>query len=228
MLTERQARLRTRTLGWGSAVILTSVLLASKSTTATFYLILMLPWITAVVYRWAEGAIHLVVSKRDRRPNVTVVYMFAILTPVAWMLDTPTPPLRWEFLAFIGIVVGSLLTAAFVRDPRTWLRMDLLAVLAANMAYGTGVTAALNQDMDSRAPEMHTAQVLGRRTSPYRGHAEYLKLGPWGPRENAEEVRIRGVGFDGVAIGESVCIDLHPGALWVSWYETYNCGPTGR
>jgi hypothetical protein len=223
MISEREARFRTRTLGW-SCLVGVLICLAAFGTTPTFYLALLIPWIAALVYRQGKGAIHLLVGKGDPRPNVTHVYAFSTMWPGIVALFGHAHPVRWEFLWLMGALIGTLLAAVAIKDRRTWHWTELLILLAVNSFYGMGVASAIDQDLDSETPQIQTANVLTKRVGRYRRRDYYyLKLTPWGPRTLPAEVEVDSRVYDKVSVGGTVCIELHPGALRIPWFNAHTC-----
>jgi len=53
----------------------------------------------------------------------------------------------------------------------------------------------------------------------------YLKLGPWGPRKEAEEVEVDSNTYGLAAVGGQVCVYVFPGALGMRWYQAWSCPP---
>lgn len=192
-----------------------------------FYLVTVIPWIGAIVYRLGRGSIQLFVDKEDPRPNLSHVYLFSALWPGVVAVTSLTPPLRWSLIVAIGVVIGLVLTAVAVRDVRAWNRAGLLALLALTSFYGVGLAASLNQDMDSGTPQIHTAHVLAKRTGRHRHrHYYYLKLAPWGPQTSSGEAKVNEYFYRNVSVGGTVCIDLYPGALAIPWYHAKDCRPS--
>lgn len=219
MLSERQARLRTRTLGWASLAVLLIVGIVTQSGSVIFYLAALLPWIAALVYRTGDGVIQLFVGKRDRRPNVTHVLGFSLMWPGMWALMSDPSPLRWELLLALGAVVGCLFSAVVVREFREWHWATLLALLVGTSCYGFGVIAALNQDLDSGSQQIYAPQVLSKRITRFRrSDYYYVKVAPWGPQLSAREVSVPRRVYEGTPVGQPVFIHLYPGALRIPWF----------
>ncbi len=229
MFTEPQARLRTRTLGWGSVAAVLFSLAMFGPTTPVFYVVAIIPWVAAILYRQGQGAIHLFVGKGDSRPNLTHVYMFSGASPCLWLMTTLSRPVRWELLAVFGLIIGCLLAAVAVENCSSWHWFQIFILVTANSCDGVGVAAALNQDLDSGTPQTRTAQVLKKRIGRYRRHdSYYLELGPWGPRPSPGEVQVGKRDYDRTFVGGIACAELHPGALRISWYRAGACSASLR
>ncbi len=226
MLSEREARFRTRTLGWICVVAVLISLFAYGFSSVTFYLAAIIPWIAALVYRTGQGAIHLLVGKGDPRPNVAHAYMFAIIFPGIWAIQTAPYPISWGSLLVVALIVGTLLAAVAVRDRRHWAEFLLLTLF--NSFYGLGLAVALNQDLDRIPPTIQRAYVLAKRETRGRGARHYLRLGPWGPRPIAEERAVSVREYRLASKGQVVCIDLHSGTFGARWIEIKSCEPEQR
>ncbi len=224
MLSEREARFRTRTLGWGSVVLLLITFLVFGPTPA-FYLAVLIPWVAALVFRTGQGAIHLIVGKGDPRPELSHIYIFSAIWPAIVATGGFTPrPLQWGLLVVFGLLIGSLLAAAAVKNPRTWHWAGLIALLVVNSFYGLGVAAALNQDLDGAPAQTYTAQVVKKWTTRSRRDDNFhLRLAPWGPRSSWTEIDVGKRSYDSTPIGGIRCVELHQGALRIPWFETKPC-----
>lgn len=65
--------------------------------------------------------------------------------------------------------------------------------------------------------------MRGERMTSGRYASAYLRLAAWGPYEVEAEYAVPRAVHDGVSIGDSVCVDLHPGALRARWYVIHVC-----
>lgn len=218
MISERDARFRTRTLGWSClGGVLASALIYGA--TAAFYAALLIPWIAALVYRQGHGAIHLIVGKGDPRPNLSHVYGFSIVMPGIWVLNEMSF-LRWDLLVAFALTIGFLLALAAVPNPRL-NRGELALLLLVNLLYGIGVAASLDQDLDSGAPEIRRAQILEKRITKSRRHVHYtLRLRSWSFPTGTWNLDVGEQDYGRVSVGQAACIDVHPGALGIPWFRT--------
>jgi hypothetical protein len=97
----------------------------------------------------------------------------------------------------------------------------LLALLVVPYAYGAATLA--NMEFDRSEPERYEAQVLGSRISRGKSTEYYLKLGPWGPRSEADEVDVGRAYYQRGSRQKSVCVYLYRGAFRIRWFDVWDC-----
>ena len=109
-------------------------------------------------------------------------------------------------------------------DPKSgkqrWL---ILATLFLAVAYGGGVTAMADALLDRSAPHVFQSEVLQKRISGGRSTTWYVRLAPWGPRDQPAEVSVHSSFYSSVQPGQIVCVYLYPGALKIPWFEIAHC-----
>ena len=222
MLTEGDARFRTRTFG---AVCVVALLLSAafSGATPTFYVGASIPWIAAWIYRQGEGVIRLFAGRGDPRPEVGHVYLLSMIVPVLWAVQDASF-LQWDAVIIGALIVATLLASVVIKNRSDWHWAQILGLVFLNSFYGFGLVAALNQDLDHNPPKIRPAYVLERREShSRRADFYYLKLGPWGPRATAQELKVTYREYIRARPKQVVCIDLHPGAFQMSWTEVKAC-----
>ena len=100
--------------------------------------------------------------------------------------------------------------------------VGVLALLLVPYAYGAATLA--NRELDRGVPQQYEAQVLGARISRGGKSTEYyLTLGPWGPRNEAEDVDVGAGYYQRGSTRKTVCVYLYRGALRVRWFEVRDC-----
>ena len=66
--------------------------------------------------------------------------------------------------------------------------------------------------------------VLGKRiSSGRRSTTYYLRVSNWGPRPYLNDISVPRSFCTSVARGQTVCVDLFPGALNLPWYILARC-----
>lgn len=119
-----------------------------------------------------------------------------------------------------GVAIwGALAWCAHALGPgwRGWRKFPLLLFMA--FPYAPATIALADQAFDFGAPAPLRIAVTGKRTSAGRGHVHYLRVPPWGLRRRANEIEVKRDLYDSVAAGGAVCLQVHPGALGMPWYE---------
>lgn len=114
----------------------------------------------------------------------------------------------------LGLLVGS---HDFVfQGPSRWSAG--LAILAYAALYGFSATAAYNCAFDTGRPTAYEVKVLEKHYSSGKTTTYYLKVAPWGPRTEAEDVTVTEEYYAQTEPGTNVQIYLMPGNLQVPWF----------
>jgi hypothetical protein len=119
-------------------------------------------------------------------------------------------------------VVCGLLMMAFVSELRTSGK-GVSSLALCLVAYAFGAVTLANTRLDYSEAERYPVEILDMRITTGGGTIFYLKVTPWGPRKEPEEVAVARAFYDSVAKGATVCVYVFPGALKVRWYEVWNC-----
>jgi hypothetical protein len=126
-------------------------------------------------------------------------------------------------IALLGCVV---FFSAARKNPQFWSTMFVMLLLAG--VYGWGLTAAVDSLADRSAPAHYTTMVVDRHESYHRGTTYHLALAPWGPMQEAVSLNVSKDTYYSMAVGQQVCVDLHPGVLFVQWYRIATCDNSGQ
>ena len=134
---------------------------------------------------------------------------------------------RWQALlpaAAIAIVMAVLIR--LTREDREfplWLYLLLFVPVMAFYGYGSVVLA--NKLLDRSSPKLYLTFVYDRSMHKVSRQIVWdLRLGPWGPRKEAESVSVPRQLYEATEIDDGVCVLLHPGAFGIRWFEVATCG----
>jgi hypothetical protein len=134
---------------------------------------------------------------------------------------------RWQPLlpaAAIAIVMATLIRVTRQdREFPLWLYLLLFVPVMGFYGYGSVVLA--NKLLDRSAPKLYLTFVYERSVHKVSRQMVWdLRLGPWGPRHEAQNVSVpRGL-YEATQIADGVCVLLHPGAFGIRWFEVAKCG----
>jgi hypothetical protein len=84
--------------------------------------------------------------------------------------------------------------------------------------YGYGAVVCLNGILDTSKPSVYMAQVLAKRVSTGQHPSFYLKLSPWGQRQEEKEVYVARSVYDKHEIGDGVRVIVRKGRLEIPWF----------
>lgn len=127
--------------------------------------------------------------------------------------------LIWIAIIFIAFV-AALLQPAFNSVNRTGAIVGILVIGA---LYSIGVIHTADTVPDHSVPEPYQAQVLGEHISHGRSTSYVLNLAPWGPVSDSTNVDVSYRTYQSVSVGDTVCVNLHPGFLHAPWYTLTTC-----
>lgn len=126
--------------------------------------------------------------------------------------------------ALVGAAAGAGLGALRMSRPGLAGPMQLLILLAlCGAALGYGGTALVDVRFDTSAPQTIRTTVSSMYVSHGKSTSYQLRLPPWGPRTAPSTVSVSSSLYGRLSPGDPVCIDLHPGAVGVPWFELHAC-----
>lgn len=192
-------------------------------------LLALLPWGAVAVVGWSKGLVRFDTSRNDVRPNIASVLIFpGVVLGVRALLDTHLLDVRQALE--LGLLAGLPLLAAVLlvhqRDdtPRGWALPVLLLTLVA-LPYGAGLLTLADVLLDHAAPQVFSTEVTGKYIARGKHPQPTLILAPWGPETRGDEVIVARDFYTQTAIHSTVCLNLHPGKVGLSWYRLHDCEP---
>lgn len=122
-------------------------------------------------------------------------------------------------LAFVIVLL--LMTATHRSVERSNKNKGLIyfTVIGNIALYSYAATYGVNCVYDQSAPKVYSAKVVdksishGRRQTTY-----YLRVEPWGPHREAENISVARSQYEETTIGQRVSIDYMEGCLNIPWY----------
>lgn len=183
-----------------------------------------IPVLVGLVLMLGRGVYSLEGERNDPRPNLA----FALIAPgLVLMLRSLGDlsvidwqrPLVWTLAA--APAAAFVLRAGDPRARRRWFVVPLFALMCAPWAWGSLTLG--NAVLDGSPGEPFRAQVVDKRISSGKHTSHYLKLAPWGPVTEEDEVDVGRAAYDRIEIGDVVCPRLRPGALGFRWFRLEGC-----
>jgi hypothetical protein len=126
-------------------------------------------------------------------------------------------------IALMALTAFALFIALFRPARKSANRGALLALIGFAVLYGLGAVADSNVFFDQSQGALYTAQVAGHHVTHGRSTKYYLRLQPWGPVQTVEDVSVPSGVYNGAAVGDTVCPELHPGSLHAPWFRVRPC-----
>ncbi len=109
------------------------------------------------------------------------------------------------------------------RQDNTPLINRVISLLIFAGIYSYGVAVSADSFLDTRPPAPFRATVLQKRVFHGRSTSYALYLAPWGPIPTTNRLNVTSNFYDRTQIGDSVCLDLHPGSLHAQWFMQVDC-----
>ncbi len=193
-------------------------------------MLVFIPLIAVGVSLWSAGVVQLDVEieNRDPRPSAWAAALAPGLATVvvgfngAEMLEPHAP-----FVPGICLAAG-MIAALLWRDQR--LRSKPLRAAFYFMFGASFMAGALHQTnmhMDSNEPTQFKTTILSKKSDNGRGSRYALELAPWGPNSDSTYLDVPSETFDVAAIGDEICLRVHPGSLGWQWFERTECPTEG-
>lgn len=177
----------------------------------------------ALAARFAQ-LYQLVGWRNDARANLVVAFILpGLVLALRAILDIRVFDWGPAWKA-TGIGAVALTIVIAVCDPRLRHRGgELLAVLLVSGFYIFGGIVEANALLDRSEPQVFAASVVGKRVSTGRTTQYYLRLAPWGPRREEDDVTVPRALYAATAAGERVCVVFREGALQIRWFVVDSC-----
>jgi hypothetical protein len=131
-----------------------------------------------------------------------------------------------EYAALVGLLFCAGIYSAARKNPQFWGAMISMLFIAG--AYGYGLAGAADTFPDHATPTSYSAMIENKHQTHGRSTSYYLDLGAWGPMQGANSLSVSYSTYEGLSIGDQVCLDLRPGVLRVQWYQVVPCVGTGQ
>jgi hypothetical protein len=185
----------------------------------------ILPWAALLLVAKSGGLYRLDARRNDVRPNLAVaMYLPGFVLLMRAVQDLGV--LDWQRALTYGALAALVLCwAALMCDPTLRARRAAALLLFGLMcAYGYGAVVLGNAELDSAPGGDYRVQVLGMHYSRgSRSTSYYLRLAPWGPRLQPQDVSVARVLYAATRPGDTVCVHQGPGVLGISWYVVRSC-----
>ena len=184
------------------------------------------PLVAIGVVFWSRGVMTINQNPRhDPRPAVTGLFFAGFGLLIRSVFDFSV--LDWLVVLPVAAVIALIITGVAYRADTKALStpFTLFVFWAICLGYGWGATVEINALLDRATPQEFQVAVTGKHISYGRRHTAHdLVLAPWGPRTGGDSVDVGSTLYNQVAVGDTVCVALHPGAIKVRWWKVRLCG----
>lgn len=189
-------------------------------------ILILLPLLIVAFAGFSRGLIRFSGEWNDAPPNAlaTLVLPGFILTMHVFSSNF----YHWPEAAALSVVIGVALTTAVVLVD-SQLRATpwgIGIVLVFSFVYGYGAGVQSNKFLDYFTATTYRANVIGKKYPRGSKSPPTLLLDPWGPYPRATDAWVSEEVYESTKLGDSVCVQLRRGALFVKWYRVERCpGP---
>jgi hypothetical protein len=146
-------------------------------------------------------------------PAIALVMSFETSDPTH--LVDPSQLICWALLA-LACYVAALFRIAW-DNPSRWNIFPALLIFGS--MYSIGLIHAADTLPNHSVPLLYRTKVLKM----YESRGFYLRLAPWGPIEDWDDVDVTRRVYQQVKVGDQICTELHPGFLHAPWYTLRPC-----
>lgn len=162
-------------------------------------------------------------QKADPRAEVSFGLMvagFGLLIRDRGVHLVSTQPLLW-LMALIALAFMAGLWNSLGKGVSIMGKAVGLLFFAGMYSYGLVVLADTLPDHSPATP--YATTVVGKHISSGRSTTYTLRLAPWGPIQQTNGISVSSDTYARTDIGDTVCLDLRPGALHAPWYAQVRC-----
>jgi hypothetical protein len=180
----------------------------------------VLPFIAIILLARSDGLYQIEGRRNDARPSLAVAFIFPSCV-LAFRAIQDLHFLEWKPLLLATLALAALLTIFLAQsDPHFHNRaVAAISVIFMGTMFSFGVIAQFDVLADRSTPATYQTYVLGKRTDNGRTTSYYLRVAPWGPRHDSEEIEVSRALYGAVSSGQPVSIYLYSGALHLPWYS---------
>ena len=187
--------------------------------------LIALPWVAVGLVARFQPLYRFGAKRNDAHPDLSVPLMLpGLVLTMRALADAHT--FDWSGSLLLALGGGLALGGAALRvDP--WFRQQrwtaiLMCVFLC--VYGFGAGFEIDVLADSTRPTIYPTQVLDKRVSRSSKSTTYtFRVGPWGPMTGGNEIGVSAARYSATRTGDTVCVYVGKGALYVPWYQVWDC-----
>jgi hypothetical protein len=181
--------------------------------------LVLFPLLALAFLHYFRGALRIESKRGGLAPAIDTAFLMPALGLGARaVMDWDV--LNWEsfWLPFGAFSLALFLLTYFISEEIRRKTRAAAAHLLICAFYAYGAVVSLNGIMDDSVPAVEQALIVEKRTSKGSITSYYLKLSPWGPREEEREVPVTRRIYEDKGAGDSVEVVVHAGAFGIPWF----------
>ena len=219
-----RARMTARWLTRGALLISAWGLFYPRPYQLIMGILAAVPLLAVMLMLRSRGVYEMEGRRNDARPSLVIPFLIPSCV-LAIRAITGVNFLRWMplfTLCLVGACALTLLVASADRRMRE-RRAAMGGIFLIAAFYALGVAAQADELFDRSTPQVFRVAVLSKRVSSGKSTTYYLRVEPWGPKQDANDVSVPARLYDVVLPKQTVCINLLQGALKIPWYFATAC-----
>jgi hypothetical protein len=190
----------------------------------TIVLLTALPWVVLAIGAASHGLFAVNDWRNDAHPSLApAIVIPALVLAVTTLKDYSI--LKWDVAIAVSVAGGvffAMLLGLVDRSVMHSARRFVL-ILPFAIAYCFGVIGQANARPDSIPPTIFRVAVAGKYWSSGRTKIWYLRLASTDALTVPADVSVPGPLWEAVRVGDTVCVNLHAGALRINWFTVGQC-----
>lgn len=217
------ARKRAKALNWTGGLVAVWAFFLAQPYNVTIIAAVALPLICVLVSKFSDGLIRVEEKKNSAFPSVfSGVFFPAMALCIRALTDFNI--LRYENVWKGTFLLSALFMALLLVRSREFLFQSareygialFFAVLA--LAYGFGALVTLNAILDMSPTSEYSSRVTGKHVSTGKSTTYYLKLAPWGPQREVDDVSVSKTLYNRLQVQDEVQVHLKNGRFDIPWF----------
>lgn len=199
-------------------------IVAPQPYVAVVTMLIAIPAIALLLVVVSRGLYRIDARRNDLHVNVGAAFFVPGFALVARAL-IDIEMVSWVPVIAGGLGIGALLVGVIAVADRNLRARPWMALGCALLAgtYGFGAVAEANALLDRSPAQAFHSSIVEKHVSRGKATRYVLKLEPWGPLTEPNEVSVPKGLYDGLRSGNPVCIQLRPGALAMAWFIVVEC-----
>jgi len=179
-----------------------------------------IPFVAIVLLARSHGLYQIEGRRNDARPSLAGAFIFPGCA-LAFRTIQDLHFLEWKPLLLATLALAVLLTIFLAQsDPHLHnRRVAAISTFFIGAMFSYGAIAQFDVLADRSTPATYQTHVLGKRADNGRTTTYYLRVAPWGPRQDSEEIEVSRGLYKTVSPGQPVSIHLYSGALHLPWFS---------
>ncbi len=181
--------------------------------------LILLPLISLGFVRHFDGVLRFDGKEQSAFPNVAPAFLMPCIG-LAFRAFIDFKIVNWDKFWFpfgLSSLFLYFVILLFAKDVRQKIGTAIMLVLFCAI-YGYSAVISLNGILDTTTPSIYKALVMEKRVSKGKHTSYYLKLSPWGPRKDEQEVDVGKSVYDSRETGDRADVVVRNGRLGIPWF----------